>query len=142
MKQNFVIIFSVLLNSIFAQNINRDFKSSIAQDWTKRDENANLKNEAAKVNLFGYECKGSVKAKFIRWKWAWSGEWRCPGLTSIVGYSTDYNSKKSALEYALSDFMFKFIRACAVNLEKLKSPTSLAKSIIFQKMAKFKKLNK
>ena len=142
MKPNLVLIMSVFLDSIFAQNINRDFKSSIAQDWNKRGKNANLQNEAAKEKLFGYECKGSVKAKFIRWKWAWSGEWRCPGLTSIIGYSTDYNNKKSALENALSDFMFKFTRACVVNLEKFKPPTFHAKSTIFKKMVKFKQLNK
>lgn len=117
MKLNLVTIFCLLLGSIFAKNINTDIKAPIAQDRIKSDTITNLHglSRANKVNLFGYECKGIVKSNIIRWKWAWSSEWRCPSLTSIVGYSYNYNSKKGALEYALKDFMSKFIQAYAVN---------------------------
>ena len=106
MKLYIITVLSVFLGSIFTM----DLRQSKAQDRIKHDTNLQDLNEANKVSLFGYECKGSVKTSFIRWKWAFSGEWRCPDLTSIVGYSTNYNSKKGALENALSNFMSKFVQ--------------------------------
>ena len=101
MKLNLVaFIFCILLGTIFAKKINTDIQAPKAQDWITRD--TNLQGfKSNKVNLFGNECKGIVKSSFIRWRWGWSGEWKCPSITSIVGYSFNYSSKKGALEYAL-----------------------------------------
>lgn len=133
MKLLYIItVLSVLLGSIFTM----DQTQSKTQDRIKHDTNLQDLNEANKVSLFGYECKGSVKTSFIRLKWAWSGEWRCPDLTSIVGYSANYNSKKGALENALSDFMSKFIQAQTTQLENLKSTSNHAKSSTSHKPAK------
>ena len=108
MKITFTIL-SFLLGTIYAQNINMDFGQSFEQGWIKRDSDSEPRglNEVTKVNLFGYKCTGSVRSGFIRWKWAFSAEWKCPDLTSIVGYSTNYKSRKAALEYALVDFISK-----------------------------------
>ena len=123
MKLNTITILIFLLGSIFAQNMNMDFAQSFEQDWIKRDIDADPQglNEVKKVNMFGYECKGNVKKSFIRWKWVLNAEWKCPDLTSIVGYSVSYNSKKVALESALNDFMSKIVKEYAKKSEKLKS---------------------
>ena len=120
------ILLTFLLGSICAQNINMDFGESLEQGWIKRDSDSDPQglNEVTKVSFFGYECTGSVKSGFIRWKWALTGEWKCPDLTPIVGYSTNYKSRKAAIENALSDFMSKVIQEYAKYSEKLKSPTN------------------
>ena len=123
MKINTFTILTFLLGTICAQNINMDFGQSFKRD---SDSDPQGLNEITKVNMFGYECTGSVKSGFIRWKWALSGEWKCPDLTSIVGYSTNYKSRKAALEYALSDFMSKVIQQYAKYSEKLNSSANYA----------------
>ena len=130
MKINAFTILSFLFSSICALNINMDLAQPFEQGWIKRDLNSEPQglNELTKVTMFGYKCTGSVKSGFIRWKWALTGEWKCPGLTSIVGNSISYKSRKAALEYALVDFMSKFMQEYAKNLENLKSITNLAKS--------------
>ena len=87
------------------------------------------RTEVATIKLSGHECKGSIKNGFYKWKRTWSAEWKCPDLTSIVGYSTNYKSKKIALEYALSDFIFKAIQANVINIKKLKSSANHAKYV-------------
>ena len=123
------ILLTFLLGSICAQNINMDFGESLEQGWIKRDSESDPQglSEVTKVNLFGYECIGSVKSAFIRWKWGFSGFFLCPKLTSIVGYSTNFKSKKDALEKALSDFMFKSIQTNVINIKKLKTSSNHAR---------------
>ena len=67
MKLNLVTIFCILLGSIFAKNINKDFKAPLSQDRTKLDTITNLQGfkKSNKVNLFEYECRGIVKSSII-----------------------------------------------------------------------------
>ena len=132
MKLIKIIIFSVLLESIYAQYSNTNLTKDVAQNFNKRNLNIikfSLQRwtEVATIKLIGHECKGSIKNGFYKWKWTWSAEWKCPDLTSIVGYSTNYKSKKIALEYALNDFIFKAIQANVINIKKLKSSANHAK---------------
>ena len=118
----------ILLCSIYVQNINPNPTTDIPQNWGKRSLNIiklSLQNwtEVATIKLIGHECKGSIKNGFYKWKWTWSAKWKCPDLTSIVGYSNNYKSRKGALEFALIDFMFKALQAKVITLEKLKSST-------------------
>ena len=126
MKLIKVGIFLILLCSIHVQNINTSPTTDIPQNWEKRSLNIikfSLQHwtEVATIKLIGHECKGSIKNGFYKWKWTWHAEWICPELTSIVGYSTNYKSRKAALEFALIDFMFKALQANVISIEKLKS---------------------
>lgn len=128
MKLIKIIIFSVLLESIYAQYSNTNLTKDVAQNFNKRNLNIikfSLQRwtEVATIKLIGHECKGSIKNGFYKWKWTWSAKWKCPDLTSIVGYSNNYKSRKGALEFALIDFMFKALQAKVITLEKLKSST-------------------
>ena len=128
MKLIKIAILMILLCSIYVQNINPNPITDIPQNWGKRSLNIiklSLQNwtEVATIKLIGHECKGSIKNGFYKWKWTWSAKWKCPDLTSIVGYSNNYKSRKGALEFALIDFMFKALQAKVITLEKLKSST-------------------
>ena len=121
MKLIKIVIFSVLLESVYVQNINTNLTTNIGQNLGKRSLNLikfSLQHwtEITKVNFLGNECKGSIKNGFYK-----SAMWKCPDLTSIVGYSTNYKSRKSALEYAFFDFIFKALQANVISIEKLKS---------------------
>ena len=56
-------------------------------------------------DVLGHECSNSTKGRFIRLKWVWDGQFRCPNWTYIIGESRHSSSRTIAIERAIQDFV-------------------------------------
>ncbi|CAF1633913.1 unnamed protein product, partial [Didymodactylos carnosus] len=56
--------------------------------------------------LFGTTCTSSFRGGFHSWKWTYSGEFQCPSISpTIVGESTQWESRNGAIEHAIQNFI-------------------------------------
>ena len=122
-----------LASCLYAQpEIQIDLTSCIQQDWISCGIKLGSTyfslhkwNDYTAVKFLGNDCVGSIKGGFHRWQWKWSGEFKCPALTSIVGSSTQFKSRDGAIQQAITDFMQKALAAGVIKPDQIKNKDQL-----------------
>ena len=104
-----------MLSCIFAQQL-YDKEEPVPSFKPTTHSSINTNHRVNENNLVSFKflrngCVGNVKPSYRSISQSWSGTFKCPLITEIVGISSKISTRNGAIQMAIKDFVRKALAA-------------------------------